>query len=121
MLYAVIDVGSNSVRLSVYQCENGNIQPLIDKKDTVGLAGYVENGIMVEEGMKKAAETIGNFYTIARNFNIPSISVFATASLRNVANQEEVLRYIREYAGVAPRLLRGKRKQGLTLSALLIF
>ena len=55
MLYAVIDVGSNSVRLSVYQCENGNIQPLIDKKDTVGLAGYVENGIMVEEGMKKAA------------------------------------------------------------------
>ena len=49
MLYAVIDVGSNSVRLSVYQCENGNIQPLTDKKDTVGLAGYVENGIMVEE------------------------------------------------------------------------
>ena len=113
MLYAVIDVGSNSVRLSVYQCENGNIQPLIDKKDTVGLAGYIENGIMVEEGMKKAAETIGNFYTIARNFNIPSISVFATASLRNVANQEEVLRYIREYAGVAPEIITGEEEARL--------
>lgn len=107
MIYAVIDVGSNSVRLSVYQCEDGAIHPMIDKKETVGLAGYVENHVLTKEGILKAAEVIARLYEITKDFGIAHVSVFATASLRNIINSGEVLYDIEQKTGIRPIVISG--------------
>lgn len=44
MLYGIIDMGSNSVRLSIFREENGVITQVIGKKVMAGLAGYVKRG-----------------------------------------------------------------------------
>ena len=44
--YAVIDIGSNTMRLSVYSCRGGHVSVLFTKKETAGLAGYVTDGAM---------------------------------------------------------------------------
>lgn len=113
MIHAVIDVGSNSIRMSVYQCEDGCISPMIDKKETVGLAGYMENGILTEEGMYRAADTINGFIEVIHKFGIQNISVFATASLRNAVNQEEAVRFIQERIGAPVTVISGDEEARL--------
>ena len=50
MLYGIIDMGSNSVRLSIFREENGVITQVIGKKVMAGLAGYVKKGRLTRRG-----------------------------------------------------------------------
>ena len=43
MKCAVIDIGSNSIRLSAYDAEKNTFKILFKEKIMAGLAGYVEN------------------------------------------------------------------------------
>ena len=47
-MYAIIDIGSNTIRLNVYQVEeDGAIHSIFQSSETAGLAGYVrEDGSM---------------------------------------------------------------------------
>ena len=54
MKEAVIDIGSNSMRLTVYEVEEKNFKILFKEKFMAGLAGYVENGCISEEGIQRA-------------------------------------------------------------------
>lgn len=48
MKCAIVDLGSNTIRLSLYNTlENGSFETLFSKKYMAGLAGYVSHGIMV--------------------------------------------------------------------------
>ena len=47
MKCAIVDLGSNTIRLSLYNTlENGGFETLFSKKYMAGLAGYVSHGIM---------------------------------------------------------------------------
>ena len=53
-MWAIIDIGSNTVRLVVYTLENGKINPMLNKKYSAALAGYVDgNGMIKDEGIQK--------------------------------------------------------------------
>ena len=41
-LYCVIDIGSNTVRLVIYQLREGVLQPILNNKVAAGLASYVD-------------------------------------------------------------------------------
>ena len=56
MLYGIIDMGSNSVRLSIFREENGVITQVIGKKVMAGLAGYVKKG-RLPHGTRDEART----------------------------------------------------------------
>lgn len=49
MKQAIIDIGSNSIRLTVYETENQSLRILFREKIMAGLAGYVENGKLSAE------------------------------------------------------------------------
>ena len=51
MQCAVIDIGSNSMRLTVYDAEKTVFKILFKEKIMAGLAGYVENGMLSHEGI----------------------------------------------------------------------
>ena len=82
-MYAVIDMGSNTMRLGIYHNENGNFKQFFHKKEMVGLAGYVKDGFLTEEGIEAAASVLKEFGTIVRNLGIEHVMVFATASLQS--------------------------------------
>ena len=55
MLYGVIDIGSNTIRLMIYRVDNGAIHPVLNNKFAAGLAGYITaKGKMSKEGIRKA-------------------------------------------------------------------
>ena len=55
MKCAIVDLGSNTIRLSLYNTlENGSFETLFSKKYMAGLAGYVSHGIMSNDGINQA-------------------------------------------------------------------
>ena len=61
MKYAVIDVGSNTVRLAVYQMENQTFEAVFSQRFTVGLAGYIQDDVMSQDGIRKAVDALFGF------------------------------------------------------------
>lgn len=109
-MYSVIDIGSNSMRLSVYQIENGQLKPLISKKEMTGLAGHVESGCLTEKGIRKAIDGLNRFQLILKNFKTSSDYVIATASLRNIQNREEAVRRIEAETGLSIHVITGAQE-----------
>lgn len=107
-MYGVIDIGSNTIRLVVYKLENNRILPMINKKFSVGLAGYVDaNNNLNKLGIEKAIRSLKEFREILNYIQIKEIFPFATASLRNIDNSAAVLEKIKEETGFDIRLLSG--------------
>ena len=91
MIYGIADVGSNTVRLSIYKCEGGEIRLLMNRKVMAGLAGYVRHGALTPEGIEVACQTLQGYRSLMDNLELPDLRVFATASLRNISNTEEAV------------------------------
>lgn len=110
----VVDVGSNTVRLSIYQYENGGFKLLLGKKETVGLAGYVENGVLSPTGIQEACRVIARFQNLLRNLGVEELHIFATASLRNIVNTDEALSAIWGATGAEVEVISGAEEAALS-------
>ena len=109
MLCAIIDVGSNTMRLTLYYYEQTRFQPLLHKKAMAGLMGYVENGRLSDDGLRKAAEVLAEYRRILENFSVEEVHVFATAILRNIGNSDQALAFLRDQSGFDIELISGER------------
>lgn len=113
MIYGVIDLGSNTIRLSVFKYEEGRIKLLQNKKAIAGLASCIEDGGLTEIGISRACFVLNKYKNILAEQNIENYSVFATASLRNINNREIVLNEIKERTGIVPEILFGDEEARL--------
>ena len=88
----VIDLGSNSVRLVVYETKREDaakpFRTLVDEKKMAGLAAYVTDGALSSAGIARAVTVLGDLLKLADNLNCARVDIFATAVLRNCANSE---------------------------------
>lgn len=107
MTYGVIDVGSNTIRLCIYEVEDGRIKSLFNNKTTAGLIGYVDGGELSRKGIKKACDVLASYKEMASHAKIKELFVFATASLRNISNTDEAIETIYEETGLKVDVLTG--------------
>ena len=111
MLYGVIDIGSNTIRLMIYRVDNGAIHPVLNNKFAAGLAGYITaKGKMSKEGIRKAVEVLTELRTVTEQITLDGVFPFGTAALRNITNTQEVLDAIRAESGFAVRVLSGEEE-----------
>lgn len=111
--YGIIDCGSNTVRLCIYQVDDEakgplrkrDIRTLLNDKTMAGLAAYVENGIITARGIARAAEAIDDHLARAEYFQCKRLDVFATAFLRNCENRKDAKCGIEKAAGASIVLL----------------
>ena len=99
MNYSLIDIGSNSIRLTVYEIDGSIFKPLFHSKIMAGLAGYVENEKLSAEGIQVAKSALLEFRNIMRSLSVEEVSVFATASLRNIRNTDKVVKLLNKKTG----------------------
>lgn len=110
-MYGVIDIGSNTIRLSIYKVEDEQITPLFHKKEVAGLAGYVDKqGNLSKRGIQKASTVLNEFNNVVKIVGIKEVYPFATASLRNINNTEEALDEINSNTGLAIEVLSGSEE-----------
>lgn len=110
MKCAIIDVGSNTIRLSVYQTEGENFRQLFTSKETAGLASYIEHDQMSKEGIACAAKILNKFHSILQQFEIDRTDVFATASLRNIENSREAVKELFRETGYDIHVISGHQE-----------
>ena len=121
--YAVIDFGSNTIRLCVYDVTAKPGEPLTKKdlstllnyKVMAGISSYIEDGVLSEKGIKKAARTIKEQCERARYFQCDKTCVFATAVLRNCKNSDRAHRAIEKACGMPVVLLSNEEEAHLGL------
>ncbi|WP_461811286.1 Ppx/GppA phosphatase family protein, partial [Faecalimonas sp.] len=99
MNYSLIDIGSNSIRLTVYEINGSNFKTLFHSKIMAGLAGYVKKGKLSKTGIEVAQSALLEFKNILFSLSVENVSVFATASLRNIKNTEKVMQLLKEVSG----------------------
>ena len=83
---AIIDIGSNTIRMSLFNVEGEEFYELLNKKTTAGLASYVKKGFLSRDGIEKLLRILNGLIKTAKVLGFDEIKIFATASLRNILN-----------------------------------
>ncbi len=94
MLYAMIDVGSNTIRMAIYEIDGDRVEMLMKRKNSVGLASYVKNHFMQREGIDKVVEIINEYRNFLDDLGISRVTAFTTAALRNAVNGSDAVKEI---------------------------
>ena len=112
---AVIDVGSNSIRLVIYRGPRRVPLPVFDEKVTCGLGrGMDSSGAMSEESMDLALRSVRRFVSIARSMRVSRVKAVATAAVRSASNGPEFRETVERECGIALDVLSGEREAVLS-------
>ncbi len=110
-MYGIIDIGSNTMRLSCYRVVEHRLQHVFHKKSMAGLAGYVDDqGNLSARGLERASSTLADFRRLVSCVGLDQLYVVATASLRNVKNSMEVVGELQRSTGMGIRILSGEEE-----------
>ena len=108
MIYSIIDIGSNSVRMSVYRINNDNsFTRLFSEKEMAGLINYIVDNNMTEEGIDKICEILDDFLSILSRLGMEDSIILGTAALRNIDNREYTVNQVYERTGAKINVLSG--------------
>lgn len=114
MICGIVDLGSNTIRLSIYHWEGQDFRLLLNKKTMAGLAGYVQGVVLSDSGILVACRTLSSYRALLDNFQVSKMHVFATASLRNISNTGEAVETIRDVTGIPVEVLSGDEEAALS-------
>ena len=109
--YGVVDLGSNTVRLVVYEVDGKRkrgprrFRELVDDKVMAGLAAHVADGVFQPSGIKRAASVVRRHLRLASILGCERVDVFATAVLRNCENSEQAVEALQRRVQVPVHLL----------------
>ncbi|HWY64610.1 MAG TPA: hypothetical protein VNX61_05300, partial [Rhizomicrobium sp.] len=87
---AIVDIGSNSVRLVVYEAQSRVAATLQNEKSICGIGrDMVTTGRLHAEGCTAALEALSRFRMIADGLNVEHRDAVATAAARDASNGAE--------------------------------
>jgi exopolyphosphatase/guanosine-5'-triphosphate,3'-diphosphate pyrophosphatase len=105
----IIDVGSNSIRLVVYERASRAPLPVFNEKVLCGLArGLDATGRLNPEGVEMALANIDRFTTLAHNMKVTSLDLLATAAVRDAADGADFMRELASRPGIKPHIVSGQ-------------
>lgn len=106
---AVIDMGSNSFRLVVFEYEATGWWSLVDeiREPTRVSAGMGESGALQAEPMQRAVQTAIVFANFLRASGVERVEAVATSAIRDASNRDELLAQITDRTGLEVRVISG--------------
>lgn len=107
-MYAIIDIGSNTIRLKVYKYNNNQLEAIVDKKEFAKLINYRKDGNMSEEGILICIDVLNKMLNIIKLLRIKKYYAIATAPFRGIKNSEDVLKKIKEATMLDVSILKGE-------------
>jgi exopolyphosphatase / guanosine-5'-triphosphate,3'-diphosphate pyrophosphatase len=120
---AVIDVGTNSIKLLVADVAGRDVKPVLEESKQTRLGkGFYESNRLQPEAIARTAEAVWEFSEIARERNANSIRVIATSAARDAVNPTDLTTSIERASGLKTEIISGAREaewafQGVTTDA----
>lgn len=110
----VIDIGSNSVRLVVFERLAQWPLSLYNEKVLCGLARDLhDSGRLNEAGVELAIQTLHRFVALTRAMEIDRLDVLATAAVRDAVDGPEFIRRVQHELGLAVQVISGQEEARL--------
>ncbi|MFZ0371510.1 MAG: exopolyphosphatase [Halobacillus sp.] len=105
--YAIIDVGSNTMRLVIYLREKGGrLREIENVKAVARLRNHLKkDNRLSEEGIRTLLTTLTSFKEVAQSYQLEEMVCVATATIRQATNQEEITEKVSEQTGFDMRIL----------------
>jgi len=112
---AVIDIGSNSVRLVVYEQLSRAPTQLFNEKALCGLGrGVSASGRLADESVEMALKSIRRFAALNRQMGVGRVDVLATAAVRDAENGAEFIEEVERLTGAETTVLTGREEARLS-------
>lgn len=112
---AVIDVGSNSVRLVLYRVEGRAIWTVFNEKVLAGLGrDLVETGRLSDAGVKAALAALRRFRAVLDGVRPAEVFAVATAAVREARDGPDFAREVKKQTGIKLRVLSGSEEARLS-------
>ena len=112
---AIVDIGSNSVRLVAYETLSRSLVPIFNEKVLCGLGkGVATSGLLAPEAMDRALASLRCFKILCRNMGVSDVHVLATAATRDARNGRDFLRTAETAIGARIELIGGSREAELS-------
>ncbi len=118
---SVIDIGSNSVRLVVYEGAVRAPTPLFNEKVLCGLGRSVATtGHLGKESVERALAALTRFRAINRILGVKNVRVIATAAVRDAADGADFIARGEKASGCTIKVLSGEREAELAAQGILM-
>lgn len=117
---AVIDIGSNSIRLVVYDGLTRSPMALFNEKVLCGLGRGVEkSGLLNPDGVAQALEALARFASLTAGMEIKRLDVIATAAVRDAQDGAAFVAAIEQRTGLQVRVISGEEEARLSAMGVL--
>jgi exopolyphosphatase/guanosine-5'-triphosphate,3'-diphosphate pyrophosphatase len=117
----VVDIGSNSVRLVVFDGAARSPAYYYNEKIMCALgAGLAETGCLNPEGRARAVAAILRFTYLAKAMGIPRLIAVATAAVRDAQDGAAFVQELKEKTGQAVLVIKGKEEARLSAQGVLL-
>jgi exopolyphosphatase/guanosine-5'-triphosphate,3'-diphosphate pyrophosphatase len=112
---AVIDIGSNSVRLVVYEELSRSPTPIFNEKVLAGLGREVQTThVLPADAMDKALAALRRFRALCQTMDVKQVLAIATAACRDASNGPAFVAEAERICGAKIEVLSGKQEARLT-------
>ena len=112
---AVIDIGSNSVRLVVYAAMARSLVTVFNEKALCGLGREVQStGLLARDAVEKALTALRRFRALCRVQKVGRVHAIATAACRDASNGPDFITKAERICGVPIKILSGPREAKLS-------
>jgi exopolyphosphatase/guanosine-5'-triphosphate,3'-diphosphate pyrophosphatase len=118
---AVVDLGSNSVRLVIFEGRGRNPAAIFNEKAVLRLGrGLHVSGRLNDEGVDGALTVLRRYHALASAMHADPFAILATAAVRDAANGPAFVRQVEEaLPGVRVQILTGEQEAHLSANGLL--
>jgi exopolyphosphatase / guanosine-5'-triphosphate,3'-diphosphate pyrophosphatase len=111
----VIDIGSNSVRLVVYEALTRSLTPVFNEKVLAGLGREVlSTGLLAKDAVDKALAALTRFRALCDGMRVEKLWAIATAACRDARNGPAFIARAEAACGAPIDLVSGKREAELS-------
>ena len=108
---AVLDIGSNSIRLVVYERLARSLTTIYNEKSSSQLSrGLAATGRLSESSMEDALAAIRRFSKLRELTGAVELDAFATSAVREASNGREFARQVGDIIGTEVRILSGSEE-----------
>src|SRR5712671_6996200 len=112
---AVIDIGSNSVRLVVYEGLTRSLTPIFNEKVLAGLGREVlTTGLLAADAVDKALAALTRFRALCDAMGVGKVWAIATAACRDARNGPAFIIQAAKACGASIDVLSGRREAELS-------
>lgn len=116
---AIIDIGSNTVRLMIYGGSMRAPTVLLNEKVTAKLGRDIaSDGVLANEAIELAMRGLKRFALLLEDLEVEHVDTVATAAVREASNGKEFIRQLKKL-GFDPRIVSGEEEACLSANGII--